>query len=254
MAQPHGERAHRVEAPSLAACMTPPEAFQRALNSLRIELSAQEIEQLGRFIHALLSANARFNLTAVTDPAEAWMRHGYDSLTLLPYLLAAEAEQVVDIGSGGGLPAIPLAIALPGASMTLVESTGKKAAYLRETAESLGLQNVEVLADRAEILGQDRERFRERFDVATARAVGRLPVLLELMAPLVRPGGVLLAIKGEQAMEELAEARRALAELRVQHVDSSRTETGTVVVMRKSGRTPRTYPRKPGEPKRVPLR
>jgi 16S rRNA (guanine527-N7)-methyltransferase len=233
--------------------MKPTQEFLDAAAQLGIAFEQDDLDQLGQFLAMLLDANTRFNLTSITEPGQAWMRHIFDALTLLPHLVSAEASTVMDIGSGGGVPGLPLAVVLPNVQFTLVESTGKKAAFLRETAAQLNLSNVTVLSDRAESLGQDREH-REHYDVVTARAVGRLNVLLELTVPLARVGGYVLAIKGERASEEIAEAKQALHHLHCTVMDTSRTLTGTIVTIEKLRKTPRLYPRKPGEPKRAPLK
>jgi 16S rRNA (guanine527-N7)-methyltransferase len=189
----------------------------------------------------------------VTEPDDAWDRHIADSLTLLPDLRElGERARVVDVGSGGGLPAIPLAIVLPQLAFTLLETTGKKAHFLEQTARMLRLRNVRVVNERAETFG--RGPGRERFDAATSRALSRLPVLLELTLPLLAIGGLDLAIKGEQADVEVEEARRALSLLGGTVEGLRRTATGTVVRVRKTSPTPARYPRAPGEPKRSPLR
>ena len=230
-----------------------PEAVVAALAAQGIELDAGEPERLRGYLRALLEANERFNLTAVTDAAEAWVRHVQDSLSLVPFLASAGAKAVIDVGSGGGLPGMPLAIAMPDVSFTLLEATGKKAAFLEETARALGCANVRVVNDRAEAAGQDHHAHRATYDVAVSRAVGRLNVLAELTVPFVREGGTVLCIKGAQAPEEVAEAKQALYRLHAQVADLVRTPTGTVVVIEKVRATPRSYPRSPGEPKRRPL-
>ncbi len=126
--------------------------------------------------------NERVNLTAITDPAEAWTRHILDALTLVPLMAdLAEGSAVLDVGSGGGVPGIPMAIARPDLAFTLVEATQKKAAFLTAVSAALGLTNVTVLAERAEVLGPT---MRARFDVVTARAVGRLVALVPTHHPL----------------------------------------------------------------------
>jgi 16S rRNA (guanine527-N7)-methyltransferase len=160
-------------------------------------------------------------------------------------------RSVVDVGSGGGLPALPLAIALPNLSFTLLESIGKKARFLSEVSQQLKLTHVSVVEERAETFGQDAGR--ERFDVATSRAVSRLPVLLELTLPLVRVGGQSFALKGEQAQLEVQESQRALSLLGGEVSGLRRTPTGTVITIRKVRATPDKYPRRAGEPKRAPL-
>lgn len=232
----------------------PPTAFLERAAALGIAFESGDLDRLGVFLDLLLEANTRFNLTTVTDPAEAWMRHILDSLSLLPVIASAEPKTIMDVGSGGGLPGVPLAIVLPNIQFTLLEATGKKAAFLYEVAHEMGLTNVRVVNDRAETVGSDREHHREKYDMVTARAVGRLAVLLELTSPLARPGGHVVAIKGDKAQEEIEEAKGALHRLHCQVAETIRTATNTLVVIEKLRATPKMYPRRPGEPKRVPLR
>jgi 16S rRNA (guanine527-N7)-methyltransferase len=213
-------------------------------------VTPEQTALLEQYLSLLLAQNQAFNLTAITDPAEARVKHLEDSLTLLPEL-ADVTGAVVDVGSGGGLPAIPLAIVRPDLEFTLLESTAKKARFLEQTARALKLGNVRVENDRAETFARGPSR--EKFAVATSRACARLPVLLELCLPLLKVGGRKLAIKGEQALQEVAEAQRALELLRGKLVSTRRTETGTVLRIDKHAPTSAKYPRRPGEPKRAPL-
>ena len=231
----------------------PTEAFLREAEALGIAFEGDDLERLGAYLRLLLEANTRFNLTAITDPDAAWMKHVLDSLTLLPYVVSAGARRVIDVGSGGGLPGVPLAIVLPEVGLALLEATRKKAEFLEEAARRLGLENVSVINDRAETVGRDRRLHRERYDVVVARAVGRLAVLLELALPLVKVGGQVLVIKGRQATTEIDEAQTALRLLHGNPVQTVRTPTGTIVVIEKLRATPNRYPRRPGEPKRAPL-
>lgn len=154
---------------------------------------------LERFLDLLLAANERMNLTRIVDRDEARVQHVGDALTLLPYLPPG-AHRLADVGSGGGVPGIPLAIIRPDVSVTLIESIGKKAAFLEEAVRELGLSNVTVWRGRAEAWAG------ERFDVVTCRAVAAMAKLLEWCRPLVAPGGKLLAMKGPKLPEELTEA------------------------------------------------
>lgn len=231
----------------------PPKAFHEGLEKLGVELDPARIDTLGRFLDLLLETNKQMNLTAIRDPELAWTRHILDSLSLLPRLAPLGDAKIVDVGSGGGLPAIPLAIALPGASFTLVESTGKKAAFLERAATELGLSNVHVIRERAELAGAPGSEHREAFDVVTARAVAPMRVLLELTLPLCRAGGRLFAIKGERAEDELRDASRALTELHGEVLSTERSDTGTLVIVQKRKNTSKRYPRRSGEPKKNPL-
>ena|ERR1700674_1658779 len=176
-----------------------------------------------------------------------------DSLVLLEHL--GQANSVVDVGSGGGLPGLPLKIARPGLRLTLVESNQAKAAFLVTACATLELGGVEVLARRAEDVGHD-PRYREAFDVAVARALAPMPVLVELCLPLVRVGGRLLAQKTER--ENVERAAHAIETLggamnRVVAAPSDARRTGTVVVIDKVRPTPPAYPRRPGVSIRKPL-
>lgn len=241
-----------------------PASFIESAAGLGVEFEAGDVERLGAFLAILLDANTRMNLTAITDPDEAWHRHVLDALTLLPLLVELpEGGRVLDVGSGGGVPAIPLAIVCPHLRFTLLEATGKKAEFLRGAIGQLGLSNADVVRERAERAGQDRgertgggEReggMREAFDAVTARAVGRLAVVAELTAPFARVGGLVLLVKGQRADEELAEGAGAVELLGAAHAGTVDTPTGRVVVLEKVRPTPRTYPRREGEPKRAPL-
>lgn len=213
-----------------------------------------DLDRLGRFLAMLLHANTLLNLTAITEPAEAWRKHILDALTLLPVLAELpEGSRVADVGSGGGVPAIPLAITLPTLKFTLIEATGKKAEFLRAAAAALKLSNVEVRAERAEAVAQDHKAAREQFDAVTARALGPIAVAAELTVPLAKVGGQVLLVKGQKADEELAAAASALKLLGASHAGTLESPTGRIVVLEKSRRTPRDYPRRPGEPKRSPL-
>lgn len=230
-----------------------PEDFYDSVQALQVEFEQGDVQRLGAFIDLLLETNRMFNLTAVKDPSQAWTRHILDSLSLIPCLSEEGVLHVVDVGSGGGLPGIPLAITMPETTFTLIESTKKKAVFLSEVVEQLGLDNVTVIAERAENLATHEGGFRDIADAVIARAVGPLNVLLELTIPFAKVDGVVFAIKGERAPEEIERARKALHLLHATVESSTRTTTGTVVMIRKMESTPRKYPRLAGEPKRMPL-
>jgi 16S rRNA (guanine527-N7)-methyltransferase len=215
------------------------------------QLAPPQRAQLWQYLDLLLHSARLFNLTAIHDRTLAWERHVLESLRLLPLL--GPGNSLIDVGSGGGLPGLVLAIARPDLSVTLLEATGKKARFLEQTASALKLDNVSVLCDRAEAVGAPGSAQREGFDIVTARAVAPMRVLLELMVPLARVSGLLVCVKGEKAVDELAAAARALRELHVVHLQTVRQPTASVVLMRKRAATPEKYPRRSGEPTRTPL-
>jgi len=176
-----------------------------------------------------------------------------DSLVLLEHL--GPAQKLVDVGSGGGLPGLPLKIVRPELAVTLVEADETKAAFLVQACSRLRLTGVEVVARRAEDVGHDPS-YREAFDVAVARALAPMPVLVELCLPLVRVGGRLLAQKTDK--EEMESARHAIDVLggsleSVRPAPSAARRSGTVVVVGKVRLTPDEYPRRAGVPNRKPL-
>lgn len=246
-----------------ATAQLPPEGFVEAARAMGVELEAAEIERLGAYLGCLLAANQAMNLTAITDAREAWTRHILDSLSLLAATSdLPEGARVIDVGTGGGLPGLPLAIVAPSLRVTLLEATSKKAEFLRAVIARLGLTNVDVAEGRAEVLAHDRgERTgsgrvnarRESYDLVVARAVARLPVLLELCCGFAKVGGRMCFIKGRQAEAEREEAAYACHTLKVVHLDTVPTPTGVLVAFEKRAGTPRDYPRANGEPARVPL-
>ncbi len=213
--------------------------------------------RLLRFLDLMLDANRRFNLTAVRDRDQAWTRHVLDSLTLLPLMHGLPpGSRVVDVGSGGGLPGLPLAIERRDLRVILVEATGKKARFLEECAAELDLANVTVAAERAELLGHSPDH-REQYDVATCRAVGSLREIVEYALPLVRVGGFLLAMKGAHVEEEVEDAKGAVARLggAIDPVDATGRPTTGGLILRivKVAPTPPELPRAVGRARKRPL-
>ena len=220
-----------------------------------IELSDDQYGKLSRYLDLLRDANARMNLTRITDRAAAELQHVGDSLTVLP-LLPAGAIRVADVGSGGGVPGIPLAIARPDATFLLIESTKKKATFLKQAIDALELKNVSVSEWRAEDVGHSNSR--ETFDVALARAVATMPWLAEWCLPLVKKGGKMLAMKGPKVAEELPEAKRTITtagggEAIVHPVNLPGTEHRVIVEIAKIARSDKRLPRPATQAKGKPL-
>ena len=239
--------------------MPVPSFVHQDLDALQVELTPHQLEQLDDTVRLTLEANTRFNLTAVTEPDAVWRWMVVDSLTALPGLDELEPGAVViDVGTGGGFPGLPLAIARPTLRFTLVDATGKKATHVRRVAEALGLDHVKVLQERAEALGQD-QRHRELYAAAVCRAVGAMNVLLELTLPLVAVDGRVLAMKGPKAEEELRVSGDALellgaGDVAVFDAYPESFENDLVIIsVIKMRTTPKRYPRASGLPKREPL-
>jgi len=227
---------------------------------LGITLPEGATDRLLAFRDRLLDENQRLNLTAITDPQEAVHKHLVDSLASLALDLPTGDDKLwMDVGSGGGLPGLALALACPGPRLVLVEATGKKAAFLTASVAQFKLApRVSVMNARAEVLGQD-PAWRAKADVVFFKAVGSMAELLELGLPLLKPGGLMVAYKGPKAEEELALAGRALQLLQGK-VETVRPyslgwqdDQRCLVAVRKTGPTPKQYPRPAGMPKKAPL-
>ena len=229
------------------------------LGRLDLDLSPEQIDQLDRYLSLLLDVNQRVNLTAVRDPDLAWHRLILDSLTLLPGLNHLKAGgSVIDVGTGGGLPGIPLAITRPDLRFTLLDATGKKVRLVQGFLQALGLERAVAIQGRAEDVAHHAEH-RQRYDAAVSRAVGSVAEVLEYTLPLVRVGGRVMIVKGAKAEQELAAATDALAALGAGEVAAiegypETVESELVIVSAIKDRpTPKSYPRSPGLPRQNPL-
>jgi 16S rRNA (guanine527-N7)-methyltransferase len=233
-----------------------------AARQLDIDLTPAQLAQLDQLGAALREGNRRMNLTRVTDPAEVETRHFLDSLSaalpLLERLRAGEPLRLVDVGSGGGMPGLPLKIAFPQLRVTLVEATHKKAEFLRQTVAELRLGEVEVAAERAETIGREAVH-RDAYDWATARALGPLPVVVELCAPFLAPGGLLVAQRGGNLDADLLAAAPAFKALKLWArvpvpIELPGLPRGRgLIVGEKYAPTPAGYPRRPGMARKRPL-
>ena len=223
-----------------------------------LRLGAAQVAAMERYERELLDWNSRFNLTAVRDSNGVQVKHFLDSLTCFLALRDTSIERVIDVGSGAGFPGLPLKIAYPAMQLTLVESVGKKADFCRHVTRTLALEGVDVVQERAEMLGQMASH-REQYDWALARAVAAMPVLVEFLLPLVRVGGRALAMKGESGPAEAQTAERAmrvlgghLRQLVPVHLPGV-AEERYLVVVDKVAATPANYPRRVGVPAKRPL-
>jgi 16S rRNA (guanine527-N7)-methyltransferase len=223
-----------------------------------IQLSRSQLAAFDQYERILLDWNARFNLTAIRSPEEIRTKHFLDSLTCLLALRNTPTERVIDVGSGAGFPGIPLKIVCPAMKMTLVESVGKKANFCQHVVDELKLENVSVVQERAEALGQN-PAYREQYDWAVGRAVALMPALAEYLLPLARIGGHMLAMKGESAPAEAHAAEKAFRMLGghlrqlIPLALPGVAEERYLVVVDKVAATPNGYPRRVGTPTKTPL-
>jgi len=244
------------------------QTFRQSAHALGVPLTSTQLEQFRLYSERLLAANRHINLTALRDRDLLIKKFHLDALSLLPVIaryteqtvadLLQQSWSAVDVGSGGGAPALPLSIVWPRLHYTLIESIAKKSRFLEDVVMALGV-NVRVINARAEEIGQNPQH-RQRYDLVTARAVAALPTLAELTLPLARIGGVIALPKGTKAQAEAEAAAAAIVLLggellAIEQVTMPElTEKRMVVVMRKIADTPATYPRRVGVPARKPIK
>jgi 16S rRNA (guanine527-N7)-methyltransferase len=229
-----------------------------AQNSFGIHLTSSQITALTFYEQELLEWNKKFNLTAIRDTEGIRTKHFLDSMSCALAWKDRPPRSLIDVGTGAGFPGLVLKILYPGMALTLMESVGKKASFCQHMVEKLSLEEVTVLTARAEEAGQNPAH-REKYDWAVARAVANMPVLAELLLPLVRVGGAMLAQKGEGAPAETQSAEKALkllgGSLRqlIPVALPGVVEERTLVVVDKVAATPPGYPRRAGIPAKKPL-
>jgi 16S rRNA (guanine527-N7)-methyltransferase len=228
-----------------------------------VSLDGHALARFGRYRELLLERSAHFNLTAIRDPEEVERRLFLDAIAMVPQLdrltgagfrRAGHPLRMIDVGAGAGFPGLALKIVRPSFDVTLVDATAKKVAFVDEVIAALELDGVRAVQGRAEELGQDAA-YRARFDLATARAVASVPVLLEYVVPFLAIGGTALLPKGLEIAEELRRGRHAatILDAEIVSADALPFSTTRLVVARKVSPTAASYPRRVGVPSRDPL-
>ncbi len=239
--------------------------WQADCDVLGIAVTQAQLETLDAFYRVLIETNRHTNLTRITNEEGFLYRHVLDSLILSPFI--GEGDNVIDIGSGAGFPAIPLAIFRPDITVTAVDSVGKKCRFIETVAETLTLSNLKVESARAEELAH-KPKHREQYDIALARAVASLPLLLEFVSGFIKPSGMFIASKGEKAAYELAISKKAMDTLSLDledHLEAPAThpeteqlvhplmEGGQLLIFSKIEPLDSLYPRNAGVIKKNPL-
>lgn len=233
---------------------------------LGIELTPGQIAQFEGYYQLLREWNQKVNLTAIDDYEGVQTKHFLDSLVALPLIGEERSEAItqlaalraIDVGAGAGFPGLPLKIAWPALDLTLLDGTGKKIRFLETVVEALGLDGVTLVQGRAEEVAH-QEAFRGQYDLVVARAVARLNTLAEYLLPFARMNGLVAVYKGPGASQEFVEAGKAIqtlggetvrfAPVRVPFLEEERR----VLLIRKARKTPGTYPRQQGLPRKQPL-
>lgn len=225
---------------------------------LDIQLTEDQISKFTLYKELLLEWNQKINITAIEDEDEIDIKHFLDSLTILRTNLFKRNVKVIDIGTGGGFPGLPLKIVEESIDLVLLDSLRKRINFLDEVIKNLKLDNVSTIHGRAEDYGQDR-KYREKFDIAISRAVASLDVLCEYSLPFVKVGGYFVSMKGKNVDEELDEAKKSIRVLGGEFVDKilvpvpNSDIVHSLIILKKVSETPTKYPRQAGKPKKNPL-
>lgn len=226
--------------------------MKNLFESFNLSLNDKQLESFEKYYSILIEYNKMFNLTTITERKEVYVKHFVDSIINVDKLVG---ERLIDVGSGGGFPAIPIKIMREDIDVTLLEATGKKCEFLKTVIKELGLTNIRVINGRAEDYAKKTE-FREKFDICSARAVARLNTLSEYCLPFVKVGGTFVAFKAN-AMEEIEEAKNAVEILggKIENVLKYQLEDAnrTLIYLKKIKNTPPKYPRGQGKERKSPL-
>jgi 16S rRNA (guanine527-N7)-methyltransferase len=234
------------------------QSFEEWLDKAGVDITDSQFKKLSEYVDLLKNKNEELNLTAITDPHLIWVKHILDSLVAVPFFEAKPGMRVMDLGTGGGLPGIPLAILFPSIDFTLVDSVQKKITAVEEFAYRLNLKNVRCVTGRAETLGHSTAH-RDQYDLVLTRALAPLRVLIELTVPFIHFYGYVIAYKGSEYISELAVSQNAIAKLQAepprifQYSLPEDMGERTIIRITKKRTTPDTYPRRDGMPAKRPL-
>ncbi len=235
-----------------------PEMIDQLANRLDLSIGTLEKKRLLLYAKLLIQGLQKQRLTGERTAKGLIEKQIYDSLYPLKLIVLKEASKILDLGSGGGLPGVPIKICMPHLSMFLVDSNKRKIRFLQHTVEQLGLDKVSLINERAEIIGQSKEH-REHYDYVLCRAVAEMVVLAELALPLLKPGGRALIYKGPRGVRETKEAERAIKLCGgfIEEMHEYALPTGekrSLFILNKAESTPCQYPRSIGKPGRKPLK
>ncbi len=223
-----------------------------------LQLSTLQLSKFERFYQLLIEENEKYNLTAITEKQDVYIKHFIDSILIEKLSFNYEDKRMIDIGTGAGFPALPLKIMNESLKITGLDALNKRVSFIEMVCKELGFNDVECIHGRAEDFGQ-MSKYRENYDFAVSRAVAELRLLLELVMPFVKVGGHFLAYKSLKTKTELDDAQNALKLMKSELLDIVEFElpnnygTREIMIIQKNGKIDNKYPRKAGTPKRSPL-
>lgn len=235
------------------------ELLSKGLKELGIDVNDNMLDNLKVYRDMLADWNQHMNLTGIVDEKEVYIKHFLDSISSVKNGYIKDGISLIDVGTGAGFPGLPLRICLENINLTLLDSLNKRINFLQEVSKNVEIDNVKYIHGRAEDFGK-LEEYREKYDVATARAVAGLPVLMEFCVPFVKVGGYFVCLKGPNANLELEESKAAMEVLGVEFIEKINVElpesdlNHNILVFKKVKNTPEKYPRKAGKPSKSPIK
>ena len=230
--------------------------FNNYLEKLNLTLTEEQIEKFYNYMNLLIEWNKKINLTAIVEPKDIILKHFIDSLTIEKYI--KKGETIIDVGTGAGFPGIPLKIAREDLKITLADSLNKRINFLNEVINKLNLKDIETIHTRAEELGKNK-KYREKFDIATSRAVANMSTLSEYLIPFIKVKGRCICMKSSDIDTELENAKKAINILGCEIESKDKfnlpnSDLGrSIIVLRKVKNTPSKFPRKAGTPAKEPI-
>ena len=239
--------------------MTNEDILRQGIKDFGIEVNDQMISDLKTYREILVDWNQKMNLTGIEEEKEVFIKHFLDSISAVRNGYIKDGISLIDVGTGAGFPGLPLKICLQNIKLTLLDSLNKRINFLQEVSNTVNLENVEFIHGRAEDFGKDSD-YREQYDVATARAVAGLPILMEFCVPFVKVAGYFVCLKGPNANLELEESKAAMDVLGVEFIEKIDIELPNeelkhnILVFKKVKNTPEKYPRKAGKPAKSPIK
>ena len=239
--------------------MTNEDILRQGIKDFGIEVNDQMVSDLKTYREILVHWNQKINLTGIEEEKEVFIKHFLDSISAVSNGYIKDGISLIDVGTGAGFPGLPLKICLQNIKLTLLDSLNKRINFLQEVSNTVNLKDVEFIHGRAEDFGKNSD-YREQYDVATARAVAGLPILMEFCVPFVKVGGYFVCLKGPNANLELEESKIAMDILGLEFVEKIDIELPNeelkhnILVFKKIKNTPEKYPRKAGKPAKSPIK
>ncbi|UOW69363.1 16S rRNA (guanine(527)-N(7))-methyltransferase RsmG [Paraclostridium bifermentans] len=239
--------------------MTNADILKKGIEDLGLKCSHETIDKFSKYREILVEWNQKMNLTGIEEEKEVYIKHFLDSVAAVKKGYIKDGMSIIDVGTGAGFPGLPLRICLENSKVTLLDSLNKRINFLSEVCTNINIDDIELIHGRAEDFGKD-EKYREQYDIATARAVAGLPILMEFCVPFIKVGGYFVCLKGPNADTELEESRKAMEVLGLEFVEKIDVELPeielkhNIVVFKKVNSTPAKYPRKAGKPVKTPIK